>query len=150
MKTQPIFRWNRVRLVHTDDAVGTQLPSASSAPPRRCSQLCIQDRTGPAVRPVKNRIRDYNGSVHFKDRLYNRPVKTGRTGQLFVKPVNRLDFIRTAQVKKKNGGVRAAFWLVACVHAPAAPWTMQVPPSLVIRDCMRLAGFVDYCGVHVS
>lgn len=33
------------------------------------------DQTGPAVRPVKNRTREYSGPVHLKDRLCSRTGK---------------------------------------------------------------------------
>jgi hypothetical protein len=41
----------------------------------RTAEQSYWDRTGPAVRPVKDRTRDYSGPVHLKDRLCNRTGK---------------------------------------------------------------------------
>jgi hypothetical protein len=52
-------------------------------------QHSFSDRTGPAVRPVKDRTRTYTGPVHLKDRLCNWTGKNRLNRPVFAKPVNR-------------------------------------------------------------
>ena len=57
------------------------------------------DRTGPAVRSVKDRTRDYNGSIRFADRPYNRTGKNWLDGweqrplAPTIKPVHRVGVV---------------------------------------------------------
>jgi hypothetical protein len=111
---------------------------------QRVRRIVFLDRTGPAVRPAKDRTRTYTGSVHLKDRLcnwtgknrLNRPVfcETGEPAGSFRTAPGCILHVRTCSLRSgKSSAPRPLMhatgidgplapgrrWCSACPHAPA-------------------------------
>ena len=72
--TRTILTRRRREATSAGHAVASRLLSTPTVVLKRrgSGSPSYSDRTGPAVRPLKDRTRAYNGLVHLKDRMCNR------------------------------------------------------------------------------
>jgi hypothetical protein len=92
------------------------------------------DRTGPAVGPVKDRTRDYNGSVHLKDRSCNRTAKNRLNRPIFLGTGEPAGSVWTVPVW--GCGLVAHALLSPAARVRSCCWAQPVATAACACECL--------------